>query len=62
MSQNNQMNNTSNQQFPQNIISLIQNRSFQPYNQNEQNQNIKEEDMINQFNEIRNLIENNNIN
>ena len=62
MSQNNQMNNTSNQQFSQNIISLIQNRSFQPYNQNEQNQNIKEEDMINQFNEIRNLIENNNIN
>ena len=69
MSQMNQkqMNNTSSQQLTQNPISLIQNRNFPQiqYNQNEQNQNIqnyKEEDIINQTKEIRNLIETNNIN
>ena len=69
MSQMNQkqMNNTSSQQLTQNQISLIQNRNFPQiqYNQNEQTQNVqnfKEEDIINQTNEIRNLIETNNIN
>jgi len=62
-----QINNTSSQQLSQNQISLIQNRNFPQiqYNQNEQTQNIqnfKEEDLINQTNEIRNLIEMNNIN
>ena len=63
----NQMNNTPNQQFPQNQMQLITNRNFTQYNQNEQQnipnfQNYKEEDIINQTNEIRNFIDNNNIN
>ncbi len=66
----NQMNNTPNQQFPQNQMQLMTNRNFTQYNQNEQQniqnipnfQNYKEEDIINQTNEIRNFIDNNNIN
>ena len=63
----NQITNPQNQQFSQNQMQHISNRNFPQiqYNQNEQQQNkqnYKEEDIINQINEIRNFIDNNNIN
>ena len=62
----NQINTSQNQQFSQSQIQHISNRNFPQiqYNQNEQQQklqNYKEEDVINQTNEIRNFIDNNNI-